>query len=144
MANNPVSMSAAPAHQQPKGEFPSRAHQFPPGVSGNPAGRPAAGAVVREWYNAMASYSPEDLRAVMADPAAPAAKLAAARVWLDAISSDRNAVNVPIAGAEIDRICDRTDGKPTQRIEAQVETPAAVQIVTPLTAAANDPANPAG
>ena len=90
---------------------------FPPGVSGNPAGRPKAGAVIAEWMDAMAAYTPEQLREVMGDPSAPAAKVAAARTWLDGISSDRNAAGSPIAGAEVDRICDRTDGKPQQRVE---------------------------
>lgn len=37
------------------------------------------------------------------------------------------------AGADFDRICDRTDGKPSQSVEVEVKTPVTVNIVTPLT-----------
>ena len=38
------------------------------------------------------------------------------------------------AGAEFDRVCDRTEGRPTQRMEMSgAMLPAAVRIITPLT-----------
>jgi hypothetical protein len=117
-----------------KGEFPSRKDQFPPGVSGNPAGRPPAGASFKEWLNVMADYKRNELLAVMADAKAPAAKLAAARTWLGATSRDRNSAGVPIAGADVDRICDRTIGRPTQEIRQEIRAHAPEPIVLVHTA----------
>lgn len=134
----PANERKQPADQESKGEFPSRAHQFPPGVSGNPAGRKAAGASVRDWWNIMEDWTLAKIAEVLTDPTSPAAKVAAARTWIDASSTDRNAAGSPIAGAEIDRICDRTDGKPTQRIEQTIDTPLAIRIITPMTEQDND------
>lgn len=83
-------------------------HKHPnwlPGVSGNPAGRPNAGAAVAEWYNQMEGWSLERLKKVAADPKAPSSQVAAAQQWLQ--SRDGN-------GGSLDRICDRTDGRPAQ------------------------------
>ncbi len=91
---------------------------------------------MREWVNVMADWPPADVEAVMVDPAAPVAKRAAARVWLDAVSRACTAGGVPIAGAEFDRICDRTEGRPKQSILAEIAVPGAVRILTPLTAGA--------
>ena len=117
-----------------KGEFPSRKDQFRPGVSGNPAGRPPAGASVKEWLNVMADYSRDELLRVLGDPKASAAKLAAARAWLGATSDDRNSAGVPIAGADLDRICDRTIGRPTQEIRQEIRASAPEPIVLVHTA----------
>ncbi len=90
---------------------------------------------MREWVNVMADWPPAAVDAVMADAAAPVAKRAAARVWLDAVSRACTAGGVPIAGAELDRICDRTEGRPKQSITAEIAVPGAVRILTPLTGA---------
>ena len=65
---------------------------------------------MREWDAAQ-------IEAVLHDTKAPISKVAAARIWVDAASRALNASGNPIAGSEVDRICDRTDGKPTQAME---------------------------
>lgn len=60
----------------------------------------------------MQDWSTAQLEAVMADTNAPVSKKAAARCWLDAASKDRTSSGNPIAGGEIDRIMDRTNGRP--------------------------------
>lgn len=71
--------------EQPKGEFPSRKDQFPPGTTGNPKGRPTAGATMIEWANVLTdparpALEPE-LRRIEADPNQPPTKRAAA-LWV--------------------------------------------------------------
>src|SRR5690242_5823000 len=60
-----------PAQQgkkRPRGNGnPPAAYRFKPGQSGNPAGRPAAGAAVKEWLNIMQDWTRVQLQAVMED-----------------------------------------------------------------------------
>lgn len=90
--------------------------------AGNP-GRPAAGAVVQEWYNAMAGYSLEDLLAVIADPKAKAAKVAAAHQWLAAVrDADR---------AALIEVCDRTHGQSVKRVDQVSQVQRIKRVVVP-------------
>jgi hypothetical protein len=82
--------------------------QFRPGQSGNPAGRPAAGASVVEWMNLMAEWPEAQLREVADDPAAPVNRRAAAQRWLAAISDDPEKESREATAF----VCDRTSGKP--------------------------------
>lgn len=73
------------APDAPKGEFPSKKDQFPPGTTGNPKGRPTAGATMIEWANVLGdsarpTLEPE-LRRIEADPNQPPLKRAAA-LWI--------------------------------------------------------------
>lgn len=85
---------------------------FMPGQSGNPAGRPSAGAAVREWWNQMQGWSTEQIQSVINDPSASVSKIAAAQQWLKAQEGN---------GTSVDRICDRTDGKPEQPLTLGAE-----------------------
>lgn len=81
----------------------------------------------------MGSWIADDISAVLSNPKAPAAKIAAARTWKDAMSRDRNSAGTPIAGAEVDRICDRTAGKPKTFVQLEPTLPQSVEIIFPLT-----------
>lgn len=84
---------------------------FKPGTSGNPAGRKTAGAYIREWFNAMVGWKHEKVKKVLDDDKAPMGKRIAARQMLDAMED----------GTAIDRICDRTEGKPKQHIDQTID-----------------------
>jgi hypothetical protein len=62
-------------------------HQFRPGESGNPAGRPSAGASVKEHLNVMAAWTEPDIRAAARSKDSPWAKRAAAERLLRAIEA---------------------------------------------------------
>lgn len=93
------------------GCVPPEEYRWKPGQSGNPLGRPAAGASIREWLNIMADWSEQRIQKAVDDEASTAAKRAAARTWLHAISGTRNKVGTPISGDEVDRIVGHTDLK---------------------------------
>ena len=95
---------------------------FRPGESGNPAGRPNAGASVIDWLNVMAEWTRADLRTVVGDDTLPANKLAAARLWLDASSTDRTSAGLPIATSALSELMDRLDGKPRQAVQVTSDT----------------------
>lgn len=95
------------------------ATRWKPGQSGNPAGRKSAGASVAEWYNALADAGDEEIARIARDKTAPVAKRAAARQWLQAISDRTTKVGLPLDGEALDRIADRTVGKPTQAVESR-------------------------
>lgn len=108
---SPISGVAPPEHTR-----------FRRGESGNPAGRATnAGSSIKEWINSMAGWPIAKIENTMNDDEAPAAKRAAARVWVDAMSKDRNASGIPIAGGDLDRILDRTLGKPSQSVDMTSE-----------------------
>ena len=97
------------------------------GQSGNPAGRPAAGATVREWINVMGEWTVAVVEAVLDDKEASVAKVAAAKLFLSAVSDDglyaRDKDGKLVCtgersgpGKSFDRIMDRTVGKPPQEV----------------------------
>lgn len=97
------------------GVVPPPEHRWPPGQSGNPEGRKPAGLSVKEWWNQMQDWPIAKIKDVLTDPDAPASKIAAARTWVDACSDAKNASGMPVAGGDLDRIVEHTDGKATQR-----------------------------
>jgi hypothetical protein len=100
------------------GNVPPPEHRWPPGTSGNPGGkgRPA-GWVLRDWLNQLVDTTTDELKAIVNDPDAAAAKAAAAQLWLNARSGERSKAGVPICGEAAERIMDQTAGKPLQAIE---------------------------
>jgi hypothetical protein len=184
---SPAKSDAAPKAGR-GGVVPPAEHQFPPGVSGNPKGRPPnAGSTMREWVNQLvAAQSTEaDLRKLARDPHAPVAKRNAAINLLftielpdpadfqEVLSGEKTLADLRDegvathmvkkikckrlttttakghqseqedyelelhnrAGDAFDRIVGHTDGTPTQRVEFVGDAlPAAIMILTPLTA----------
>jgi len=82
----------------------------------NPKGRPKAGAVVAEWLDIMADWTIDELREVLADRKAPAAKVQAAIDWIASASEDKDAAGHLVMSKHADRIHDRTVGKPQQQV----------------------------
>ena len=79
------------------------------GRSGNPAGRPCAGASLREWLNVMAQWPVRRVRYAASYRRNPAVKRAAAKLLLTACGRG------PEAGEAVDRIFDRTCGRVVQQ-----------------------------
>lgn len=102
------------------GVVPPVEHRWKPGQSGNPEGRPAAGATVKEWWNALQDATFPELVALANDPQTPAAKRAAAVDWLVAISPDRTSSGAPINGPAVERIIEHTAGKAAQALSINV------------------------
>lgn len=89
---------------------------WPKGVSGNPGGSRSAGAHYREWLNAMNDWPKADLEAVANNEKAGAVQRQAALTHLRALSVGFYHAT-PLAGNDLDRIADRTEGKPIARVE---------------------------
>lgn len=92
-----------------------------PGQSGNRAGRKSIGASFADWLNVLGSSTAEEWKVIADDPSLPGDKRLAAKSLLRSLS-DAYFNATPLAANDLDRICDRTEGKPTQRVEvAKVE-----------------------
>lgn len=70
-----------------------------------------------ELLSEMKGWPRERYQAILENPNETGERQAVARVWWHATSAELNAAGSPIAGAEFDRICDRTGGKPKQAME---------------------------
>jgi hypothetical protein len=84
-----------------------------PGQSGNPAGRPSFGLSLREWWNQMQGWDEDRLKEVREDESRPAVQRIAARQMILAMTGKSE----KFAGEAIDRIADRTEGKPKQSVD---------------------------
>lgn len=74
-------------HASPfNGVVPPPEHRWQPGQSGNPAGRPAAGASIIEWMNTLQDMPEEDLERIARDRKEKPARRAAAIEWLDRLA----------------------------------------------------------
>ena len=83
--------------------------RWQPGQSGNPGGRKPGVVYVSEYLATMADWSRQEVEAVLASIDTPITKRIAARRLLGADSDDARQ-----AGADFDRIADRTEGRPYQ------------------------------
>ncbi len=79
-----------------------------PGESGNPRGRPSAGLAVIEWINQLQDTPEAELIRIAGNEHGAPNKRAAAGLWLAALGNPEH----------LDRILDRTHGKPKQTIES--------------------------
>ena len=87
--------------------------QFQPGESGNPGGMPEGTAQPGRWLRSLADATPDDLRSIVEDPRASAAKIGAARLLLDLADGEGTPESRRRALAEL---LDRTEGRPAQSV----------------------------
>lgn len=99
------------------------------GVSGNPRGRPAAGASYTEWLNTLTDVAhkrggDDYLNKLADDNTEPVPKRQAALEILGTMNRQYSKSGQPLMANHRDAICDRTVGKPSQHvtIEATVQT----------------------
>ena len=164
-AIKPVQPGASPI----SGVVPPVHSRFKPDQSGNPKGRPNAGAMVRDFYNSMADKTLEEVQRIAHAPNVRMAKRRAALDWLRANNPpDMADYTLVLQGREtlteahergvdttgvkavsvtpgehgtamrltlhdrgdtaLDRILDRTIGKPRQAVEVQQTQAVGVQI----------------
>jgi hypothetical protein len=123
------SLQAFPPGSGYGGTIPPIHQRWKPGQSGNPKGRPNFGNSWLEWVHTMSAYSDEELQAVADDRLAPVLKRGAAMDLQAYRDRDRH-----IAGSAIDRLLDRTLGKPSQHTTSENATISAVVPVTPNSA----------
>ena len=92
-------------------------HRFQPGV----AYRRSAGAVVIECYNDLANSkcSSADLLRIGRDERVTVARRLAAKSLYRALKSGHAKNGRPFASDDLDRVLDRTEGKPVQRVEVE-------------------------
>lgn len=104
-----------------------------PGQSGNPLGEQRAGALIEQHYNVLAGRSEYEYVAIARDKTVSGARRAAAKSWLRTLRDDfHNAT--PLAANDLDRIMDRTVGKPTQRVEVAERRRSPAEILGQLSA----------
>ena len=101
--------------------------QFQPGESGNPGGMPGGTAQPGRWLRSLADATPDDLRAIVDDPTASAAKIGAARLLLDLADGKGTPESRRRALAEL---LDRTEGRPAQSMNVSGDLRAASVIYT--------------
>jgi hypothetical protein len=81
---------------------------WPPGVSGNPRGRPNLGLSVNEWRNVLGERTKGEVQAMLDNPRSTAAQLMAASEVMKAVEGDLHAIA---------QACNFTSGKPKQAVD---------------------------
>lgn len=92
-----------------------------PGQSGNPSGAKTAGTSYKEYLNALAGKDKAYIAVIAKDKHAPAVQRMAAKTLLRGLR-DGYCKAVPLAANDLDRISDRTDGKPHQSLHVTKTT----------------------
>ena len=120
-------MSENPSQRQSDGRFvpgvmPPVGRQFQPGESGNPSGMPQGTAQPGRWLRGLADATPDELREIVGDPKASAAKIGAARLLLDLADGEGTPESRRRALAEL---LDRCEGRPRQAVDVSGDLRAA-------------------
>ena len=100
-----------------------------PGDVPNPKGRPTAGAVVKEHWNALAGLSQVEIEQIAADPHQSIARRAAANRWLAALDK----------APDLEQIIGHTDGKAKQSVDLSVRSEEAAEVHEGMDRLAADP-----
>ena len=108
--------------------------QFQPGESGNPGGMPEGTAQPGRWLRSLADATPDDLRSIVDDPKASAAKIGAARLLLDLADAEGTPESRRRALAEL---LDRCEGRPRQAVDVSGDLRAA-SVVYQITVESGD------
>ena len=91
---------------------------IPPGMSGNPGGRPKGVTYPCEYLRSLGGLTEGELRQVRKDRKAPINQRMAAEVLLQSITSQSDRLRREAFG----EIADRTTGRPTQSTTVHVDT----------------------
>lgn len=118
--NQPIKHADAaegrPVRRDEKGRLLPGHNLRSPGVSAN------AGATLMQHVARMSHYTPAQLKQVATDHELPALRIAAANWLLRTQSDKRLKSGASESGAEIDRLLDRTIGRPRQHVEVEANT----------------------
>ena len=110
----------------------SQACLMPPyGLKGGPGRNKNAGASIIEHINTMALWPMDRIEAVADDPKASCSKRQAAKSLVRSMSDEWAKNGKPLAADDLDRVLDRTEGKPTQRVHVETreaKDPAALRV----------------
>lgn len=98
---------------------------FPPGVSGNPSGRPKDVTYPADWIRGLSGCTESELRQIANDPGEVISRRSAARMLLDTVDETPE-----VRGRAMIRVMDRTEGKPgvTVNLNATTDVPRSTDI----------------